>query len=118
VDCLTGDWEFVGEKWFSYLLFDGRNAYKASVVFAHLKPGEQQVLKQRRRIGAHWLYVSALRLADQELLIVMANRKPQSGMEAQHPDEFITHLIDLAPPVICEAAKRQRMNLKNPPQKC
>ncbi len=40
----------------------------------------------------------------------------QYGIEAQHPDEFITHLIDLAPPVICEAAKRQRMSLKNPPQ--
>jgi predicted nucleic acid-binding protein len=37
------------------------------------------------------------------------------GIEAQHPDEFITHLIDLAPSVICEAAKRQRMSLKNPP---
>jgi predicted nucleic acid-binding protein len=40
----------------------------------------------------------------------------QYGIEAQHPDEFITHLIDLAPPVVCEAAKRQRMSLKNPPQ--
>ena len=40
----------------------------------------------------------------------------QYGIEAQHPDEFITHLIDLAPPVVCEAAKRQRISLKNPPQ--
>lgn len=40
----------------------------------------------------------------------------QYGIEAQHPDEFITHLINLAPPVICEAAKRQRMSLKNPPK--
>lgn len=40
----------------------------------------------------------------------------QYGIEAQHPDEFITSLIHLAPPVICEAAKRQRMNLKNPPK--
>jgi predicted nucleic acid-binding protein len=40
----------------------------------------------------------------------------QYGIEAQHPDEFITHLIDLAPLAICEAAKRQRMSLKNPPQ--
>jgi predicted nucleic acid-binding protein len=40
----------------------------------------------------------------------------QYGIEAQHPDEFITHLIDLAPSAICEAAKRQRMSLKNPPQ--
>ncbi|MBC1196092.1 PIN domain-containing protein [Microcystis aeruginosa BLCCF158] len=40
----------------------------------------------------------------------------QYGIEAQHPDEFIIHLIDLAPSVICEAAKQQRMSLKNPPQ--
>ena len=40
----------------------------------------------------------------------------QYGIEAQHPDGFITHLIDLAPPVVCAAAKRQRMSLKNPPQ--
>lgn len=40
----------------------------------------------------------------------------QYGIEAQHPDEFITHLIDLAPSVVCEAVKRQRMSLKNPPQ--
>lgn len=40
----------------------------------------------------------------------------QYGIEAQHPDEFIIHLIDLAPSVICEAVKRQRMSLRNPPQ--
>ena len=40
----------------------------------------------------------------------------QYGIEAQHPDDFITHLIDLAPPVVYAAAKRQRMSLKNPPQ--
>jgi hypothetical protein len=40
----------------------------------------------------------------------------QYGIEAQHPDEFITHLIDLTPSVIFEAAKRQRMSLRNPPQ--
>lgn len=37
------------------------------------------------------------------------------GIEAQHPGDFITHLIDLAPPV-CAAAKRQRERLKNPPK--
>ena len=40
----------------------------------------------------------------------------QYGIEAQHPDEFIIHLINLDLPVICEAAKRQRVSLKNPPQ--
>ena len=36
------------------------------------------------------------------------------GIEAQHPDEFITHLIDLAPGAVCAAAKRQRASLKKP----
>lgn len=38
------------------------------------------------------------------------------GIEAQHPDEFITHLIDLAPSAVCAAAKRHRASLKNPPK--
>jgi predicted nucleic acid-binding protein len=37
------------------------------------------------------------------------------GIEAQHPDEFIQHLLDLAPHIVCAAAKRQRENLRNPP---
>lgn len=38
------------------------------------------------------------------------------GMEAQHPDEFISHLIDLSPGAVCEAAKRQRAALRKPPK--
>lgn len=38
------------------------------------------------------------------------------GMEAQHPDEFISHLIDLNSGAVCLAAKQQRESLKNPPQ--
>jgi len=38
------------------------------------------------------------------------------GIEVQHPDEFITHLIDLNPGAVCAAAKRQRASLKNPPR--
>lgn len=36
------------------------------------------------------------------------------GMEAQHPDEFVSHLIDLAPGAVCAAIKRQREGLRNP----
>ncbi len=36
------------------------------------------------------------------------------GLEAQHPDEFVAHLIDLSPGDVCAAAKRQRASLKNP----
>ncbi len=38
------------------------------------------------------------------------------GVEAQHPDEFITHLLDLSPGAVCTAAKRQRAALRNPPK--
>jgi hypothetical protein len=37
------------------------------------------------------------------------------GIDAQHPDEFITYLIDLAPEAVCFAAKMCRQRLKKPP---
>lgn len=40
----------------------------------------------------------------------------QYGIETQHPDDFIAYLLDLAPAVVCQSVKRQRMNLKNPPK--
>jgi hypothetical protein len=38
------------------------------------------------------------------------------GIEAQHPDEFLTHLIDLAPGPVCAAARTHRLRLKTPPK--
>jgi hypothetical protein len=38
------------------------------------------------------------------------------GIEAQHPDDFIIHLLDLAPGTVCAAVKRQREGLRNPPK--
>jgi predicted nucleic acid-binding protein len=38
------------------------------------------------------------------------------GIEAQHPDEFVSHLLDLEPGAVCAAVKRQRESLKNPPK--
>ncbi|MBD3222533.1 PIN domain-containing protein [bacterium] len=38
------------------------------------------------------------------------------GIEVQHPDEFIGHLIDLAPDRVFLAAKKVRARLKNPPR--
>jgi hypothetical protein len=85
VDYITGDQEFIGEDWFNYLLnqtlmpfrlrirhsdclFDGKNSFNSKVVFSHLRIGEQQVLKCQRRVWGHWVYVSALRLENNELL--------------------------------------------------
>jgi predicted nucleic acid-binding protein len=36
------------------------------------------------------------------------------GIEAQHPDEFIARLFDVAPAVVITAARHQREGLKNP----
>ena len=38
------------------------------------------------------------------------------GIEAQHPDEFILNLLDLAPGLVIEAAENHRTSLKNPPK--
>jgi PIN domain len=38
------------------------------------------------------------------------------GIEAQHPDEFVTHLFDLDPGSVCAAVRDQRAALLNPPQ--
>jgi hypothetical protein len=37
-------------------------------------------------------------------------------IEAQHPDEFILHLLDLTPGLVIEAAQNYRKSLKNPPK--
>lgn len=40
----------------------------------------------------------------------------QFGMESQHPDEFIRHLMDLAPERVYLAAKKVRGRLRKPPK--
>ncbi len=38
------------------------------------------------------------------------------GVEARHPDDFVSQLLDDAPGLVCTAAKRQRESLKKPPK--
>ena len=38
------------------------------------------------------------------------------GIEAQHPDEFVLYLLDLAPEAVMSAAENHRQSLKNPPK--
>jgi hypothetical protein len=56
-------------------------------------------------------------------VIVTANLKdfPESvlaahGIEAQHPDEFVLNLLDLAPTVVAATIEEQAAALKSPPQ--
>jgi hypothetical protein len=39
----------------------------------------------------------------------------QYGIKAQHPDEFLTNHLNLAPGIFCEAIRKVRARLKNPP---
>ena len=36
------------------------------------------------------------------------------GIDSQHPDEFVLHLLDLAPGAVVAAAQTHRFSLKNP----
>ena len=67
-------------------------------------------------------HVLAAAIRSQAGVIVTYNLKdfPESildanGIEAQHPDEFVTHLFDLAPGSVCHSVRCQRLALKNPP---
>ncbi|BAU63690.1 transposase IS4 family protein [Stanieria sp. NIES-3757] len=85
---LTGDREFIGKPWLSYLLIEptirfrlrirasdrineGRKELRASIIFAHLQPGQTQVLSGKKLVWGRKVYVSALRLDNGELLIVI-----------------------------------------------
>ena len=37
------------------------------------------------------------------------------GIEAAHPDDFIHYQFDLAPNIVCAAARRHRESLRRPP---
>lgn len=38
------------------------------------------------------------------------------GIEAQHPDDFLRHLIDLSPAQFISCVRETRNSLKNPPK--
>jgi predicted nucleic acid-binding protein len=45
-----------------------------------------------------------------------AERLDRWGIEAQHPDEFLTHQFHLSQPVFLQAVRTVRTRLKNPPK--
>ncbi len=86
---LSADREFVGHDWLQYLLSqpmmsfririretdclsDGKHSLSARIVFSHLKIGQFELLNRRRLLWGHWIYVGALRLEDNSLLIVIS----------------------------------------------
>ena len=97
IDYLVADREFIGADWFFYLkvhtpyrfcirfkdntkLGTGKAAQTAKVMFAHLKMGQTQVLKNKRQIWGEYLYISATRLQDRSFLLIATPRKPKAAL--------------------------------------
>lgn len=68
-------------------------------------------------------HVFAAAIKSRAELIVTVNLKDfpaekldRWGIEAQHPDEFLTHQFHLSQPVFLQAVRTVRLRLKNPPK--
>jgi hypothetical protein len=72
-------------------------------------PDDRHVLAAAVRAGAG--VIVTYNLAD-----FPAETLARFDVEAQHPDDFLVGLLDLAPGVVCAAVKRQRESLQNPPK--
>lgn len=68
---------------------------------------DRHVLAAAIHCGAEVIVTFNLKDFPQEVL-------QHHGIEAQHPDNFITDQLRVAPDSVCEAAKQQRQSLKNP----
>ena len=86
---MSADREFLGHDWLEYLfsqpkmpfririretdlLGDGQHELSTRIVFSHLKIGQIELLKRKRIVWGHQVYVGALRLEDNSLLTVIA----------------------------------------------
>src|SRR4051812_17166620 len=72
-------------------------------------PDDRHILAAAIRCGADVIVTFNLKHFPEDAL-------EPFGIEALHPDDFLTYQLDLAPNVVCAAAKRQRESLKRPPK--
>lgn len=72
-------------------------------------PEDRHVLAAAIRSGADVIVTFNLRDFPDDILQPL-------GLEAQHPDDFLSFQLDLAPGIVCTALKRIRARLKNPPR--
>lgn len=98
INCLTADREFIGQLWFAYLLenfihfririrdnFQVTNArgqlVSVKTLFRDLKPGKYKILRGRRSVLGHKLFVVGSLAPDGEYLIVVTAEDPQHAIE-------------------------------------
>jgi predicted nucleic acid-binding protein len=70
-------------------------------------PGDRHVLAAAIRGRADVIVTANLRDFPQQIIEAF-------GIEAQHPDEFVIHLLHLAPALVVAAAREHRESLKKP----
>jgi len=98
IQCLTADREFLGHRWFSYLLeklihfcirirenmlvtnVRGIPVH-AKTLFRDLVPGAVRVLRGRRLVCGVKLFVVGLRLPDGEYLVLVTDKAPELAMQ-------------------------------------
>jgi hypothetical protein len=61
-------------------IHDGQKSLYASIVFSHLGVGQSEVLSGRRWVWGRLVYLSALRLDDGELLIIISDDSPTTAI--------------------------------------
>jgi len=98
IKCLFGDREFVGGKWFAFLLdkcihfvmrikenFKITNArgipVAAKTLFRDLKVGEFRVLRGKRLVNGQSVYVVGMLLPNGEYLILVTDLNPETALE-------------------------------------
>lgn len=96
--CLTADREFIGYKWFSYLLthkipFRIRikdnfivtsskgNQVPIKVLFRNLKIGCVRILKRPRKICGVKVYIVGSKLPSGEYILIVTDKHPESAMD-------------------------------------
>ena len=99
IHCLTGDREFIGKEWCSFLMLpkamvfrlrlrhsdrissrSGKSTQTGARIFANLRVGEHRLLSGKRWVWGRRVYIVATRLEDDELLILATNRRPKTAL--------------------------------------
>src|SRR5271170_5373088 len=84
--------------------------------YEHLIPGLVLPDKDDRHVLAAAIRCGASLIVTCNLADFGAEALSPFDIEARHPDEFILHLLDLAPSRVIDAAQSHRTGLKNPPK--
>ena len=98
IECLLADREFIGEDWFAYLLDQSRPiSFRIRIrenmnvsnsrgrlvpvkhLFRHLRIGQSEILKGKRIVCGHRLFVIGLRLKG-EFCIIVTDKNPETAL--------------------------------------